>query len=57
MREYLKKKKNVASKLAKRAINLVTKKDHIPMQNFLNEEKIHFFVRLYQYILLTNSGL
>ena len=27
-----------------------------PMQNFLHEDKIHFFVRLYQYILITISG-
>ena len=43
----------LSQKLAKRAMNLVTKKDHNQCKISYMRKKYIFFVRLYHYILLT----
>ena len=45
----------LSQKLAKRTMDLVSKKNHNQCKNFLHKEKIHFFVRLNHYVLLTTS--
>ena len=54
-RVFEKTNKILNQKLAKWTMNLVNKKGPKPMQNFLHEEQIHFFVRLNHYILLITS--
>ena len=52
-RVFEKNKHNFESKTGQKGHEFSNQKGPQPMQNFLHEEKIHFFVRLYHYILLT----
>ena len=50
-----KNKQNFESKTGQKAYEFTYQKGPKQMQNFLHEEKVNFFVRLYHYILLTTS--
>ena len=52
---FKKTNKILSQKPAKRAMNLVSKKDHHKCKILYMKRKIHFYVRLYHYILLTIS--
>ena len=54
-RVFEKNKQNIESKTGQNGHELRNQKGPQPMQNFLHEEKIPFFVRFYHFILLKTS--